>query len=97
VHGCTIEDDSLIGIGAVILDGAVIGRESLVAAGAVVSPGKTYPPRSLIMGVPAKVVRTMTVRDVEEIRTNAVHYIEKAAEFRKERESESKTGGTENS
>ena len=60
LHGCTIEDDCLIGMGAVILDDAVIGSGSVVAAGALVTPGKKFPPNSLIMGSPAKVVRTLT-------------------------------------
>ncbi len=59
LHGCTIEDGALVGIQAVVLNGAVIGRESLVGAGAVVTEGKVFPPRSLILGAPAKVVRTL--------------------------------------
>ncbi len=59
VHGCTIEDGCLIGIQATILDGAVIGRGSVVGAGAVVTAGVKIPPRSLVLGTPAKVVRTL--------------------------------------
>lgn len=58
VHGATVEDDCLIGIRAIVLNGAKIGRGSLIAAGAVVTPGTEIPPHSLVMGLPAKVVRT---------------------------------------
>lgn len=58
VHGATIEDDCLIGIRAVVLNGAKIGRGSLVAAGAVVTPGTVIPPNSLVLGLPAKVAKT---------------------------------------
>ena len=60
VHGCTVEDGALIGIGAVVLNGAVIGAGSLVAAGAVVPEGMQVPPNSLVVGVPAKVLRALT-------------------------------------
>ncbi len=57
IHGCTIEDDCLIGIGATVLDGAVVGKGSVIAASALVTPGMVIPPRSLVMGIPGKVVR----------------------------------------
>ncbi len=57
IHGCTIEDDCLIGIGAIVMDGAVIGRGSIVAPGAVVRERTVVPPHSLVVGVPAKVVK----------------------------------------
>ena len=60
LHGCTIGDDSLIGIGAVVLNGAVIGKGCLVGAGALVTEGKEFPDGSLIVGSPAKAVRTLT-------------------------------------
>lgn len=84
LHGCTIEDDVLIGIQAVVLNGAVIGKESLVGAGAVVTEGKVYPPRSLILGAPAKVVRTLSDDDVERIRDGARAYVERRERFRTE-------------
>lgn len=60
VHGCTIEDGALIGIGAIVLNGAVVGAGSLVAAGAVVGEGQIIPPHSLVVGVPAKVLRPLS-------------------------------------
>lgn len=76
LHGCKIGSRSLIGMGAVVLDGVEIGEESIVAAGAVVPPGKKFPKRSLIMGVPAKVVREITDEDVKGILQNAEEYVE---------------------
>jgi carbonic anhydrase/acetyltransferase-like protein (isoleucine patch superfamily) len=60
LHGCTVEDGVLIGMGSVILNGAVIGRDSLVGAGSLVTPGTVIPPRSLVIGSPGKVVRTLS-------------------------------------
>jgi carbonic anhydrase/acetyltransferase-like protein (isoleucine patch superfamily) len=80
LHGCTIEDDCLIGMSATVLNGAVIGRESLVAAGAVVLEGTVVPPRSLVAGVPAKVRRELADDEVAGIRRNAETYLMLAAE-----------------
>mgnify|MGYP001183574539 CR=1 FL=1 len=82
LHGCTIEDGALIGIQAVILNGAVIGKESLVGAGALVTEGKVFPPRSLILGSPAKVVRTLTDEEVAALRRNAETYCQRAQDFK---------------
>ncbi|PZQ92030.1 MAG: gamma carbonic anhydrase family protein [Leifsonia xyli] len=79
VHGCTIEDDCLIGMNATVLNRAVIGRESLVAAGALVLEGSVIPPRSLVAGVPAKVRRELSDEEVAGIRRNAEHYRELSA------------------
>ena len=67
LHGCTIEDACLIGMSATILDGAVIGKESIVGANSLVTKNKKFPPRSLIMGAPAKVVRELNDDEVEEL------------------------------
>lgn len=75
-HGCTIEDRCLIGIGSRILDGAVIGRESIVAAGALVPPGMQVPPRSLVVGLPAKVKRQVTDEEVKFIDQHWQSYLE---------------------
>lgn len=80
LHGCTIEDDCLIGMSATVLNGAVIGAESLVAAGAVVLEGTIVPPRSLVAGVPAKVRRELSDEEVAGIRSNAETYLMLAAE-----------------
>lgn len=74
LHGCTVEDGSLIGMNATVLNGAVIGAGSLVAANALVLEGTVVPPRSLVAGIPAKVRRELTEHEVEHCRTNATTY-----------------------
>ncbi|SFV58416.1 carbonic anhydrase, family 3 [hydrothermal vent metagenome] len=75
LHGCTIEDACLIGMSATILDGTVIGKESIVGAGSLVTKNKVFPPRSLIMGSPAKVVRSLTDEEVAELYASAKRYV----------------------
>ncbi|MET0590505.1 MAG: gamma carbonic anhydrase family protein [Naasia sp.] len=75
VHGCTIEDDCLVGMNATVLNGAVIGTGSLIAAGAVVLEGTVIPPRSLVAGVPGKVRRQLTDDEVAGVRRNAENYV----------------------
>jgi len=75
LHGCTIEDDCLIGMSATVLNGAVVGAGSLVAAGAVVLEGTVIPPRSLVAGVPAKVRRELTDEEFAKVQDNATHYV----------------------
>lgn len=75
LHGCTIENACLIGMSATILDGAVIGKESIVGAGSLVTKGKKFPPRSLIMGSPAKVARELTDDEVRELYNSAKRYV----------------------
>lgn len=82
VHGCTVEDDCLIGMSATILNGAVIGAGSLVAAGAVVLEGTIIPPRSLVAGVPAKVRRELSDEEFAAVQHNAAHYLALAAAHR---------------
>lgn len=84
LHGCSIGDGALIGIQAVVLNGAVIGKESLVGAGAIVTEGKVFPERSLILGAPAKVVRTLTDEDVARMALGTDTYARKCAVFRDE-------------
>jgi carbonic anhydrase/acetyltransferase-like protein (isoleucine patch superfamily) len=74
VHGCTIEDDCLIGMSATVMNGATIGTGSLVAAGAVVLEGTQVPPRSLVAGVPAKVRRELSEDELQGVRSNASRY-----------------------
>jgi len=76
LHGCTIEDACLIGMSTTILDGAVIGKESIVGAGSLVTKNKKFPPRSLIMGSPAKVVRTLNDEEIKELYASASRYVE---------------------
>jgi len=75
LHACTVEDECLIGMGAVILDEAIIGRGSIVGANALVTKGTRIPPGSLVMGTPAKVVRALSPAEIAGIRTWADHYI----------------------
>lgn len=83
LHGCTIGDESLIGIGAVVLNGARIGRHCLVGAGSLVTEGKEFPDGSMILGRPAKVVRELTPEQIEGLRMSAAHYVENARRYRK--------------
>ncbi|MDF1879941.1 gamma carbonic anhydrase family protein [Sulfurimonas sp. MAG313] len=76
MHGCRIEDACLIGMSATILDGAVIGKESIVGAGSLVTKNKVFPSRSLIMGSPAKVIRTLTDDEVKELYASALRYVD---------------------
>jgi carbonic anhydrase/acetyltransferase-like protein (isoleucine patch superfamily) len=75
VHGCTIEDQCLIGMGAILLNGVRIGTGSIVAAGTLLPEGAEIPPRSLVMGAPGKVRRTLTDSDVAEIQMYADRYV----------------------
>ncbi|GAA3072413.1 MULTISPECIES: gamma carbonic anhydrase family protein [Actinomycetes] len=76
VHGATVGADSLIGMGATLLNGSMVGEQSLVAAGALVLEGTVIPPRSLVAGVPAKVRRELTEDEVAGLRENAQTYLE---------------------
>ena len=82
LHGCTIGDETLIGIGAIVLNGARIGKNCLVGAGSLVTEGKEFPDGSMIMGTPAKVVRELTPQQIEGLRLSAQHYIDNARMFR---------------
>jgi len=82
LHGCTIGDGSLIAIKAVVLNGAVIGEQCLVGAGAIVTEGKTFPPRSLLLGAPAKVARELTDKDLAMLKGAADSYVRRAALYR---------------
>jgi carbonic anhydrase/acetyltransferase-like protein (isoleucine patch superfamily) len=74
LHGCTVEDGALIGIGAVVLNGAVIGAGSLLGAKSLVPEGRTYPPNSLILGSPARVLRELTPEEQAALAHGAEHY-----------------------
>ncbi len=83
LHGCTIEDNCLIGMGSIILDGVTVETECLIGAGALVSPGKTIPGGSLAVGVPAKVKRTLEADEIEDFKRNKKDYIRLAEAHRK--------------
>ena len=74
LHACKIGDNTLIGMGAVVLDRAIIPDNCLVAAGALVPPGKTFPSGTLILGNPAKVARTLTPEEIQHLREHALNY-----------------------
>ncbi|BCO27066.1 protein YrdA [Rhodoferax lithotrophicus] len=82
LHGCTVGDDSLIGIGAVVLNGAKIGKGCLVGAGALVTEGKEFPDGSMIIGSPAKAVRQLTAEQLQGLRQSADHYVANAQRFK---------------
>jgi carbonic anhydrase/acetyltransferase-like protein (isoleucine patch superfamily) len=82
VHGCTIGDHSLIGIQAIIMNGAQIGRECLVAAGAIVTEGKVFPDRMLILGVPAKPVRPLTEAEIADLHEIGQRYAARGQRYR---------------
>ena len=83
LHGCRIGENSLIGIGAIVLNKAVIGRDCLIGAGALVPEGKHIPDGSLVLGVPGKVVRHLTPADIANNTWIAEHYVERSAAYRK--------------
>jgi gamma-carbonic anhydrase len=84
LHGCTIRDRALIGIGSVILDGAEVGPEAMVGAGALVPPGMKVPPRTLVLGAPARPIRSLTEAEVAHLRESAERYVAYAARYRRE-------------
>ena len=83
LHGCTIGDGSLIGIGAIVLNHAKIGKNCLVGAGALVTEGKEFPDGSMILGSPAKAVKQLSPEQIAGLQRIATHYVENAAQFRK--------------
>jgi carbonic anhydrase/acetyltransferase-like protein (isoleucine patch superfamily) len=82
LHGCSVGDGSLIGMGSVVLNGAKIGRNCLVGAGSLVTEGKEFPDGSLIMGSPARAVRPLTTEQVAGLQRTAKHYVENARRYR---------------
>ncbi len=84
LHGCTIGDNSLIGMGATVLNGAKIGMNCLIGAGALVTEGKEIPDNSLVMGAPGKVVREIDAAGERMLEASALHYVENMRRFRGE-------------
>ena len=83
LHGCIIEDDCLIGIGATILNKAKIGKNSIIGANALVTENKVIPERSLVLGSPGKVVRQVSEEEIKSIKENAKHYVENYKKYKK--------------
>jgi carbonic anhydrase/acetyltransferase-like protein (isoleucine patch superfamily) len=81
LHGCTVGNNSLIGMGAIVLNGAKIGNNSLVGAGALVTEGKSFPDNSLIVGSPARAIRVLTPEAIAGIRHGAEHYVNRSREY----------------
>ncbi|MDZ7709763.1 MAG: gamma carbonic anhydrase family protein [Roseovarius sp.] len=82
LHGCTIGENSLVGMGAAVLNGARIGRDCLIGAGALVTEGKEIPDGSLVMGAPGRVVRSLDAAAIAGLRASALHYQERMRRFR---------------
>lgn len=82
LHGCTIDDNSLIGMGATILNGAKIGKNCLIGAGALITEGKVIPDGSLVMGAPGRVVRELDPDTIKGLQASALGYQQNAARFR---------------
>lgn len=82
LHGCYVETNSLVGIGAVLLDGVRVGRDSFIAAGSLLTPGTVIPPGSMVMGAPARVKRPLTAEEIADIARNVASYVELSAAYR---------------
>ncbi|TGE33856.1 gamma carbonic anhydrase family protein [Desulfosporosinus sp. Sb-LF] len=91
LHGCKVGKGSLVGMGAIILDGTVINEETSIAAGTLVPGNKTYPPRVMLMGVPARVVRELTETEIVSMRATAERYVNKAKKSLTQRKSGGET------
>ncbi|MEL6505391.1 MAG: gamma carbonic anhydrase family protein [Pseudomonadota bacterium] len=84
LHGCTIGDNSLVGMGATIMNGVTIGKNCIVGAGALIPEGKTIPDNSLVMGVPGKVVKSVDEATAQFLKGSAAHYVQNARRFAKD-------------
>ena len=82
LHGCTVGENSLVGIGAIILDDVTIGKNCLIGAGSLITPGKTIPDGSLVMGSPGRVIRQMTPEQIAQNTWIAEHYVERSRHYR---------------
>lgn len=82
IHGCTIKDNVLVGMGATVLDGAVVEENCIIGAGALISSGKTIPSGSLVVGLPGKIVRQLTDEEVKSIQKNAEEYEQLMSEYK---------------
>lgn len=82
LHGCTVGDNSLIGIGATVLNGAVIGKNCIIGAHALITEGKVIPDNSLVVGAPGRVMKTLGEPQVQMLKMSALHYVENAKRFK---------------
>lgn len=82
IHACTIEDEVLIGMGAIILDNAVIGKNTIIGAGSLIPPGKKIPPNSLVMGSPGKVIRQVTDEEIIGLRKSSQGYVKLSKDYK---------------
>jgi len=83
LHGCTIEDNVLVGMGAVIMDGALVMKNCIIGAGALVTAGKNFPEGSLVMGSPAQIIRPLTTDEIKNVKTGVEHYLDAKDELLK--------------
>ncbi|MCL2644050.1 MAG: gamma carbonic anhydrase family protein [Betaproteobacteria bacterium] len=81
LHGCVVGDGCLVGISAVVLNNAVIGKECLIAANALIPEGKVIPDRSLVVGSPGRILRSLTDEEITRLRANARHYVDNARRY----------------
>lgn len=81
LHACTVKDEVLVGMGAIVLDGAVIGERSIIGAGALVTGGTVIPPGSLVLGTPAKVVRTLSTDEQADVKKWALKYVDGSRKY----------------
>ncbi|OQW52905.1 MAG: gamma carbonic anhydrase family protein [Proteobacteria bacterium SG_bin9] len=82
LHGCTIEDGALIGMGSIVMNGAKIGKNCVVGAGSLIPEGKEFPENSLIVGAPAKAIRTLTSEQLKPLMRGAPHYVNNSKRFK---------------
>ena len=83
LHGCTIDDETLIGIGSTILNKTKIGKNCIIGANTLITENKVIPDRSLVVGSPGKVIRQVTAKEIEEIKVNAEHYVNNYKRYKK--------------
>lgn len=83
LHGCTIEDNVLVGMGAIIMDGALVMKNCIIGAGALVTAGKNFPEGSLVMGSPAQIIRPLTTEEIKNVKTGVEHYLDAKDELLK--------------
>ncbi len=86
LHGCEIADDTLIGIGSIILNKAKIGKNCIIGANTLIPENKVIPDRSLVLGSPGKIIRQVTDKEIEEIKENAKHYVENYKRYKNKKE-----------